>query len=172
MKKFLTVTMLVIMLMMVALTTVNAATTSTLPGELYAIGSKYGMKESDKVEIERYLSENALSEADCNKILALAKEADAVMTEQGTTDYKSLPADVKSKLQSLANSAASIAGVTLDFTAKGVEVYKDGKLISTVTSKDALPYTGNEMNTVLVVSSVAVVALATAFIARKKIANA
>ena len=54
-----------------------------------------------------------------------------------------------------------------------VEIYKDGKLVETLTSNTGtLAYTGNTMNIVLVVSSIAIIALGTAVIARKRLANA
>ncbi len=161
MKKILTIAILFVMLTMAAMTVVNAATSSTLADELYAIGSKYGMTAAEKVKMERYLSDYPLSNADCDRILALAKEADQIMIDNGTTDYKSLPTDVKNQLKALANEAASIAGVELDFTKDGIKVYKDGKLIEDITettTSGKLAYTGN--NNALVVSTIAVIALA------------
>ncbi len=172
MKKILTISLLFIMITMVIMTAVNAATSSTLADQLYAIGQKYGMKASEKVKMERYLADNKLSDEKCNEILALANEADRIMKENGETDYTKLPTDIKAQLKSLANQAASVAGVTLTFSADGIDVYKDGKLIESVTESNTLPYTGNNVNSILVVSSIAVVALATVFVVRKKFANA
>ena len=76
-------------------------------------------------------------------------------------------------MKSIANEAASIVGVSLVFKAGTVEIYKDGKLVETLTSNTGtLAYTGNTMNIVLVVSSIAIIALGTAVIARKRLANA
>ncbi len=172
MKKIISIAILFVMVALLATTVVNAATSSTLADQLYAIGQKYGMKASEKVKMERYLADNKLSDAKCDEILALAQEADQIMKENGETDYTKLPADIKAQLKSLANQAASVAGVTLTFSADGIHVYKDGKLIENLTESSTLPYTGNNVNSILVVSSVAVVALATIFVARKKFANA
>ncbi len=161
MKKLLTIALLFIMLTMVVMTAVNAATSNNLPDEIYAIGSKYGMKESDKLRMVRYLSDYPLSDEKCNEILALANQADKIMQENGTTDYKSLPTDVKAQLRTLANDAASIAGVTLNFSADGIEVYKDGKLVESVSESGTLPYTGNNVNVIAIGSSIlAIVGLA------------
>lgn len=170
MKKLISMLAIFAILMVGAMSVVKAVTTETLPDELYAIGSQYGMKESDKLRIEKYLSEYPLSDTECNDILSSAQEASQIMKDNNTTDYHSLPADVKAELRALANDAASIAGVTLDFKSDSIDVYKDGKLIDSVTSKGTLPYTGNN-NIVLVVSSIAVIALV-AVVARKKLANA
>ena len=69
--------------------------------------------------------------------------------------------------------AASIVGITISIKAGVVEFYKDGKLIETATLNNGkLAYTGNSTNVVLVVSSIAIVALATGIVAKKKLANA
>ena len=176
MKKTLTIAILAVMLIMTMMTIVNAATSSALPNELYAIGSQYGMRESDRVKMERYLQEYPLSDADCNRILALAQQADQIMKDNNTNNLNDLTGDVKSRLIALANEAAAIAGVTLDFKSDRIDVYKNGKLIETMTSNDKLPYTGNETNIALVVSSVAVIALAATGIAvatkKRLVANA
>ncbi len=170
MKKTLTIAILFVMIMMATLTVVNAATSETLADELYAIGSKYGMTSGNKVQMERYLAEHALTEKECNDILSLAQDAQDIMKANNTTDVRSLDKDVKARLLSLANEAADIAGVTLDFTADGVAVYKDGKLIDTVTSSDKLAYTGNNVNTLVIISSVMAIGLAVTLVAKKKLA--
>ena len=170
MKKFLTIAILFVIIMMSALTVVNAATTDSLPDELYAIGSKYGMTSAEKVKMERYLKDNPLSDDDCNSIVALAKEADQIMKDNNTTDYKALPDDVKTQLRSLAVQAADIAGVTLDFTSDGINIYKDGKLIESITSANIgkLAYTGNATNIAIIVSAVAVIAIAATVLVKRK----
>ena len=174
MKKTLAIVLLVIIAVMALATGVNAATSSTLADELYAKGSKYGMTSADKVKIERYLADNAVTDEQANQVLAKANEAAKIMEEAGVTNYKDLTADKKNELKTIANEAASVLGLTLTFKSGNVEVYKDGKLIETlgVSNNGKLVYTGNNTNVILVVSSVAVVALAAGFVARKKIANA
>ncbi len=170
MKKLISMLAIFAILMVGAMSVVKAATSETLPDELYAIGSKYGMPAEQKVSMERYLADHSLSNAECDRILALAQQADQIMKDNNTTNYKDLPSDVKAQLRSLAVEAADIAGVTLDFKSDRIDVYKDGVLIDSVTSKGTLPYTGNN-SIVLVVSSIAVIALI-AVVARKKLANA
>lgn len=173
MKKLISIAILFVMVAMLATTMVNAATSSTLADDLYALGSKYGMTSADKVKIERYLADNPVTDEQANQVLAKAQEAVKVMEDAGVTDVKSLTTEQKNQLKSIANEAASIVGLTLTFKAGTVEIYKDGKLIETITFNNGkLAYTGNNVNLVLVVSSVAVVALATGFVVRKKFANA
>lgn len=173
MKKLISIAILFIMVAMLATTIVNAATSSTLADELYALGSKYGMTSQDKVKIERYLADNPVTDAQANQVMEKAKEAVKIMEEAGTTDVSKLTTEQKNKLKTLANEAASIIGLTLVFKSGTVEVYKDGKLIEVLGLENGkLAYTGNNVNVVLVVSSVAVVALAAVIVARKKFANA
>ena len=170
MKKVLTIAIVFVMLMMVAMTVVNAATSETLADELYAIGAKYGMTKGDKLQMERYLAEHALTEKECNDILSLAKDAQDIMKANNTTDVRSLDKEVRSRLLTLANEAASIAGVTLDVKADSVDVIVGGEVWTSLSTDGKVPYTGNDMNVALVVSSIAVIALAAvvATVATKK----
>ena len=173
MKKFLTVSLLFVMLVMAFATVVNAATSANLADKLYAKGSKYGMTSADKVKIERFLADNPVTDADADKILAKADEAVAVMERAGAKNYSELTAGEKSELKTIANAAADIVGVKLVFKTSSVEVYKDGKLIETVTNNSGkLAYTGNNVNMVLVVSSIAVIALAITVVAKRTLVNA
>lgn len=172
MKKLLTISILAVMLVLMTITGVNATTNDNLADTLYNIGSKYGMTKSDKVKIERYLADNPVTESKANAIVAKANEAAKIMDEAGVTDFSKLSEDKKTEIKSIANQAASIVGVTLTYKSGSVEIYKDGKLIETVTNNNGkLAYTGNN-NIVLVVSSIAVIALASVAVARKKLANA
>lgn len=172
MKKLASIAIIFVMVAILATTVVNAATSSTLANELYALGSKYGMTTADKVKVERYLADNPVTDDQANQVMAKANEAVKIMEEAGTTNVSELTTEQKNKLKTLANEAASIVGLTLTFKSGYVEIYKDGKPIETIGLENGkLAYTGNNVNVVLVVSSVAVVALAVGIIARKKFAN-
>lgn len=173
MKKFLTVSLLFVMLVMAFATVVNATTSATLADDLYAKGAKYGMTSADKVKIERYLSENPVTDAEANAVLAKADEAVAVMENAGVTNYDKLTTAQKDELKSIAKSAAEIIDVKLVFKKGSVEIYdQSGKLIETVTENNGkLAYTGNNINVVLVVSIIAIIALAITVVV-KRINNA
>ena len=170
------VSILILFVLLATMTTVvNATSADDLADTLYEMGEPYGLTSSDKVRIERYLSDNDVSDEQADEIIAIAEEAVAIFEESGATTYSDLTDDEKSELKSLANEAADILGLTLVFGTKQVKIYQDGTLIEIVTlgDNDILAYTGNTtMNIVLVVSSIAVIALGTAFVARKKFANA
>ena len=172
MKKLLTISILAVMLVLMTITGVNATTNDNLADTLYNIGAKYGMTKADKVKIERYLADNPVTETEANAIVEKANAAAKVMDDAGVTDYSKLSADKKAEIKSIANQAASIIDVTLTYKSGSVEIYKNGKLIETVTNHNGkLAYTGNN-NMTLVVSSIAVIALASVAVARKKLANA
>ena len=171
MKKSLIITILVAIIIMASATLVNATTTSTLADELYAKGSKYGMTTADKVKVERYLSENPVTEEQANAIIAKADEAIVVMESAGTTDYNKLTNAQKDQLKSIANSAASIVDVKLVFKKGTVERYDNkGKLIETVGQNNGkLAYTGNNVNVVLTTSVIAIIALAITVVTKRTV---
>ncbi len=174
MKKVLTIATLCVMLVMAFATIANAATSAELADKLYAKGEKYGMTAADKVKVERYLSENPVTDAQADAVLAKADEAIAVMEKAGVTDYTKLTAAQKNEIKAIAQSAAELIDVKLVFKTGTVEIYnKDGKLIESVSLNGGkLAYTGNNVNTVIGVSVVAIIALAIGVVTKKRIANA
>ncbi len=172
MRKLIASIILFVMVATLATTVVRATTASTLADDLYKVGAKYGMTSAHKVKIERYVSDNNVTNSQAEQVMAKANEAVKIMEEAGTTDFNKLTAEQKNKIKTIANEAASIVGLTLTFKNGTVEIYKDGKRIEALSlNSGKLAYTGNNVNLVLVVSSV-VVALAAGFTIRKKFANA
>ncbi len=171
MKKILSITILIAMLIMAFAGKVNATTTNTLAEELYAKGQKYGMTTSDKVKVERYLSENPVTEEQANAVIAKADEAIAVMESAGTTDYNKLTEAQKEQLKSIATSAAEIIDVKLVFKKGTVEIYDNtGKLIETIGQNNRkLAYTGNNVNVVLTTSVIAIIALAITIVTKRTV---
>lgn len=174
MKKILTIAISFVMLVMLTLTGVQATTKSTLAEEVYAKLAPYGATQADKVKIERYLSDNSVTDEEANTIMTKVDEAIAVMDAEGIKDYTKLSEESKNKVKSIAQSAANTIGLTLTFQKGTVEVYnKEGKLIETASIKNTgkLAYTGNNINTILVVSSIAVIALTATVVAKKRFAK-
>ena len=172
MKKTLTVVILFVMLVSLLATGVSAVSTDEMIEKVYNMAVPYGATSADKVKMERFFADNPITDEQADQIIAKAEEAVALMQSAGVTSVKDLTVDQKNQLKSIANEAASIVGVSLVFKAGTVEIYKDGKLVETLTSSTGtLAYTGNTMNIVLVVSSIAIIALGTAVIARKRLAN-
>ena len=172
MKKIVSFLMAIIMVLGVT-TVANATTSENLAEEIYKVGKPYGMTVANKVRIERYLSENKVLDEVADKVLAKAKELAKLFDNADASKYSELSDSEKDQVKTICNEAAEILGLTLKFKASAVEIYKDGKLIEVARyDGDKFLYTGNNVNTVLVVSSVAVIALVATFAFRKKFANA
>ena len=187
MKKILTISILFVMMVALCTTMVSAVTSAELPDQLFALASKYGATAADKIKIERFLADNTVTDAQAEQIMTKANEAVKIMEEAGVTDVRKLSTEKKNQLKTIANEAASIVGLTLTFEKEQVKVYKDGKLLETITASSTtsaagsstngttqgakLVYTGSNSYKVLAIGSVVVVALATIAIARKKVVN-
>lgn len=169
MKKILTISILIAIILIAFATVANAATSATLAEELYSKGQKYGLTASDKVKIERYLSENPVTDEQANAIIAKANEAVAKMESAGATNYDDLTTAQKDELKTIATSAADIIDVKLVFKKGSVEIYDNtGKLIETVAENNGkLAYTGNNVNVILVTSVIAIIALAITVVSKR-----
>ena len=119
MKKIVTIATIFIMIVMLATTMANAATKESLVNDLYALTSKYGVTEADKVKAERFLTEYPITDEKANEIYAKATEAIKILENAGVTDVKKLNTqlniDQKRKFQSLCQQAADIVDATLTY---------------------------------------------------------
>ena len=175
MKKALTVAVLFVMLMAVAMTAVYASTFKTLSNDLYAIGSKYGMNAEYKNQVDMVLSSvGELSDADCDRIVALANDAAKIMDDNGLKNYDEIKAastEIKNQLKSLAVEAGNIAGVSLVFKSANVEAYNKatGKLITTLTQSEKAAYTGSNATVAISLTVIALIAIS-AIVTKKRLA--
>ncbi len=172
MKKVLISTVLFVIVAIFATTMVNAATGAELPNLIYEKGAKYGVTEGHKVKMERYLAKHPATDAQADAVMAKVDEVVAVYEKAGVTDMAKLSAADLKKVQDLATEAAAILNVKIAWDGAKVTIYYEGRVEDVIEFSNKLPYTGNDTNIALVVSSVAVVALAAGFIARRKLANA
>ncbi len=138
----------------------------TLADEIYAIGAQYGLSGASKVEIERFVKQYKVTDDQANSILQKANAAAQVMKDAGVTDVSNLKEEEKNELISIANSAADVVGAKLTFNNNNVVIVgNDGRTFTTVTfDNGTLTYTGNNVNMVLIVSSIVVIALAIAIV--------
>jgi len=172
MKKVLISTVLFVIVAIFATTMVNAATGAELPNLIYEKGAKYGVTEGHKVKMERYLAKHPATDAQADAVMAKVDEVAAVYEKAGVTNMAKLSAADLKKVQDLATEAAAILNVKIAWDGAKVTIYYEGRVEDVIEFSNKLPYTGNDTNIALVVSSVAVVALAAGFIARRKLANA
>lgn len=177
MKKLLASTLLLIVLVAMVATSSMAATNADLIAYIKAdhkiAGQMVGITAGNRVKAERYLTQNPVTDAQADAIIAKGNEIIALMNNAGVSDPSKLSKADKDTFMALAQQAADVIGVKLVFHANSVDVYdKDGTHIDTVTLGNKLVYTGNNVNVALVVSSVAIIALAAGFVAKKRLANA
>lgn len=172
MKKLISTLALIAIMVVLTTTIVSAATAKTLVDDLYALATKYGITTVSKVEMERYLADHPVTDAQAEAIYSKAQDMAKIMDDAKVTDYRKLTKEQKDQIRSLANEAASIAGLTLTFKDGFVTPYSNGKPVTSISLNGKLAYTGNSVNSILVVSSIAVLALATGIVAKRKFANA
>lgn len=177
MKKVLIMTIVMVVALVMSTTAVNAATSADLLAYLTknhtVSGQSVGLTEANKVKVERYLTDNPVTDEQATQIMAKGQELIALMESAGVSDPAKLSKADKTKFMSISQEAAEIAGLTLKFNKNSVEVYKDGVLIDTGSlGNETLKYTGNNVNVALVISLVAVLALAIGLVAKKRMANA
>ena len=72
MKKIVTIATIFLMVVMFATTIVSAATKDSLVKDLYALTSKYGVTNADKVKADRFLTEYPITEDQANQIYGKA----------------------------------------------------------------------------------------------------
>lgn len=169
MKKILT--SIILMLTMVVTMSSVKATKETLAEELYMKFKEYGATEAEKVKVERYLSENEVTEEQAKQILSKADEIIEVIKNENVKDVTKLSKEAKNKIKKIAQEAANIIEVKLVFYKNKVEIYNSkGKLIEVVTMSNTgkLAYTGNNiLNTSVYL--VVLIALVTIFIEKNKV---
>ena len=174
-KIFVSVVLLILLVGVLAtnsMATTNAELIEFCKSNHTVSGKSIGLTSANRVKVERYLTENPVTDAQADAIMAKAKELIALMESAGVSDPANLSKADKEKFMAIAQEGADVLGLKLVFHPHSVDIYKDGKLIETATLGNKLAYTGNNVNIALVVSSVAIIALATGLVTRKRLANA
>ena len=177
MKKLLLGTILCAILVALLSTKTMAATNEELieyvTSDHKIAGESVGIPAEDRVKAKRYLSENPVTEAQADAIIAKGNEIIELMNKANVSDPSKLSKTEKEKFMTIAKEAADVIGLKLVFHPQSVDIYdKDGKLIDTTTLGKKLAYTGNSINYVLVISSIATIALVAGFVTKKRLANA
>ncbi len=175
MKKLAKIFTIVAFIAILTTTVVNASASDDLIAELSksrTIGGKtVTLSASDRVKLERYLSEHPITEEEKNSIVANVDEAVAIMEAEGTADLSKLSADAKEKITTLAKAAASEMDLTLvvDTVGNTIKVYdENGTLIESARVENGtLAYTGNNSFVYIVAPVVAIIAIAAVVIGKK-----
>lgn len=177
MKKTLTILGIILLALTVLTTVANAATTEELINFLsqphQIAGTTKQITSAQKVEVERFLSEYPVTEAQADQVIAKVKEGIAIMDKAGTADLDKLSSSDKKALTALSDEVGEILDVKLEINSstKSVTVYdKTGKKLSSVPygDNDTLVNTGANYTVYIVASVLAIFAVATIIIANKK----
>lgn len=165
--------------LMVGVTNVNAMSKDELEAKLtktYEInGVSVGADSSAKVEIERYLQQNDVSEKDCDYIAGKFDEALAIIENGNATKFDELTKSEKDQIKALIAEVSQNTEVKVTVLKGGkVIVYNlDGTKFSEITKSDIkyntdVKYTNDE-NVVLLAGAVSIIGL---FVIARKIKKA
>ena len=177
MKRALTVTALVITFLAVFSTMSKATTKSELLEYLEAThtvaGQEIYLTAENKVKLERYFSENEITDEQATAIKAKFDEGIALMDNAGVSQPSKLSTESKKELLKIAQEAVAEIGLTLTYNSKDqtIEIYKNGTQIEAVaTSTNKFVQTGSS-NIGYIIAGVAIIAVATAVIVKVKKTN-
>ncbi len=146
MKKVLTISVLVALVLMLACTVVKATTESELEefilGTHKVAGKEVTLTSSEKKQVKDYFAANELTDAQATTIKTKIDECISIMNKAGVTDVKKLSTSDKQTLLVKAQEAATVVGLKVDMStglvtdANGEPVFKlpDGKLVQTGSS--------------------------------------
>ena len=180
MKKTLSILVLFLLLIAMLSTTVQAMTADELANKLYEMGKPYGLTDAHKARLKNDLAATDITDEKAQAVIAKAQELVDLFKKEGVTDYTKFSKADKEEAKDIAVEGAAILDLKVVIKSEGknpvIQISKDGKVIDELpynpnTDEIILADTGVNSNIVLVVSSIAVVALV-AVIAIKKFANA
>lgn len=145
MKKSLKFLIIVIGILLLTTTFVNATTPSEDFVSYIKNKQKKYISDADIVRIERYLKEYPVTENEVEQLKQKIDSAISIVDNSGVKDFKKISESDKEKLKSIANEAATIVDVRLVFKEDSVEIYKNGKRIEIVQfNSHKLSYTGRK----------------------------
>ena len=117
MRKILTIMLLITLLLTLFCTIVSATTQEELEQYLTKThkiaGEEVSLTVADKVKVQRYFSENKLTDEQATKIKAKVDEGISLMNKEGVSNPLKLNKKSKTELLDIAEEAAAIAGLTI-----------------------------------------------------------
>ena len=175
MKKVLTISLLLVLMLTFATTLVKAATTKAdLQAKALEILSKVKTETDYTATVERVFKEYDFTEEQLSSAMQEANSIEAVVEANGS-DPKAYTSSVKNSLVSMAQSAAQDLGMQLVVDSKNnvATLTKDGKTVAAVdTESGKIKQTGSDNLLFVVLSGVAVIAVAATVVVKKVTANA
>ncbi len=193
MKKVLS-TMLIAVLAILMLGTVSNATTKSglkdyVLSEKTIGGTTWIISEQDKSKVEKFFSENEITDEQATKIEEVGNKAIAYMNEIGASEPEKIKTKAqKQQLLAYAQEAASVLGLTVSYntSTKRIDIYRDGvkidslrwgvkkvtdstgKTTNVITTEPSAIKTGSTNYVYAIAGGLVLIAGATLVIARKK----
>ncbi len=174
MKKIRNIVCLFVAMLLVGTLNVNAMSKDELKAKLtkaYTInGATFQATSDQKVEIERYLSQNNVSESDADYIASKIDEAVAIIERGNANSFEKLTKAEKNEIKALLTEVSNNTSVKVTAVKNGVKVYNLDGTVFTVVTASKVKYT----DTYMIIALAGVVSIiGIAVIARKmKKANA
>ncbi len=169
MKKGLYVFVMVVTLL-IGVKTVDAVSVDEFINHVTKVQNINGNEVSfvSKAEVERYLTVNDISEEELSYIENKFDEGVAILKSSGATSLSELSQKDKDKLEALATEASEETGIKFNINSnKSVTLYNvDGSVFAEESIK--IKQTGSNNYEYLYVPAIAIVAVATIVILRKK----
>ena len=168
MKKILTISIIALMVMLVAVSTVKATTEEELraylKGNLTVNGKTIKIDEKYITSIERYLDSNDLTDEQATAIKAKVDQGLALMEAEGVTDPTKLSSAKKSELLSIGQEAAAVVDLKLQYDSSDATISvldSNGKVIDSFsTNSNKLVQTGKSNVIYVALAGVAIIAVA------------
>ena len=179
----------IIAILLVTLTLISSNVYATTANELKdyicnpkgIAGTNLVIRDSDKVKVERFFSENSITDDQATQIKNIIDKAIALMTEDGATEPRNLSSYAKKEqLLNYAKEAAALVGFTISYdVAEGrLDIYKNGVLYESLNwgispsgtyAQEALVQTGNTNYIYLVIVGAILIATIALFVSNKEI---
>ena len=144
MKKIRNIVCLFVAMLLVGTLNVNAMSKDELKAKLtkaYTInGTTFQATSDQKVEIERYLSQNNVSESDADYIASKIDEAVAIIERGDATSFEKLTKAEKNEIKALLTEVSNNTSVKVTAVKNGVKVYNLDGTVFTVATASKVKY--------------------------------
>ena len=172
MKKIRNIVCLFVAMLLVGTLNVNAMSKDELKAKLtkaYTINGATVQATSDqKVEIERYLSQNDVSESDADYIASKIDEAIAIIERGNANSFEKLTKAEKNEIKALLTEVSNNTSVKVTAVKNGVKVYNLDGTVFTVVTVPKVKYT----DTYMIIALAGVVSIIGIFVIARKMKKA
>lgn len=164
MKKVVSIVLMIVMAMTLV-TVVNAATPTEdlkafLSGEFTVLGEKVKLSNSDMVQVERYLENNPVTEAEAESIKSQVNDLVKYINDTDAKSIADLTTAQKNEVLNRANSVASVVGLSVNYDSKekALSVLSGSNVIFSKSTD--FKRTGGEVMPIVTLSALAIIAVA------------